>query len=124
MNLIDDEWRGEPVGVAAMSASGFRIAGARPVLGGPLLDADEQPSALPVIVIGYDSWQTRFNGDSTIVGRTDQMYLMVHVRGGADPSAFSRTLRTVSARPCFRGRSLRSVPASSWEAGSWRCSSS
>ena len=70
MNLIDDEGRGEPVGVAAMSPSGFRIAGARPVLGRPLVAADEQPSAPPVIVIGYDTWQTRFNGDSNVVGRT------------------------------------------------------
>ena len=70
MNLIDDEGRGEPVGVAAMSASGFRIAGARPVLGRPLVDADEQPSAPPVIVIGYDAWQVRFNADPTVIGRT------------------------------------------------------
>lgn len=70
MNLIDAQGRGEPIGVAAMSASGFRIAGARPVLGRPLIDADEQPAAPPVIVIGYDAWQTRFNGDSAIIGRT------------------------------------------------------
>jgi predicted permease len=70
MNLIDDEGRGEPVGVAAMSASGFRIAGVRPVIGRPLIDADEQPSAPPVIVIGYDAWQARFDADPDIVGRT------------------------------------------------------
>ena len=70
MNLIDTQGRGEPVGVAAMSASGFRIAGTPPVLGRSLVDADEQPSAPPVIVIGYDTWQTRFNGDSAAVGRT------------------------------------------------------
>jgi predicted permease len=62
-----------PVTVAEISASAFRIAPANPVLGRPLLDADEQPGAAPVVVLGYTVWQQRFGGRSNVIGETVQL---------------------------------------------------
>ncbi|HEV2074837.1 MAG TPA: ABC transporter permease, partial [Thermoleophilaceae bacterium] len=69
-NLIVEEGGAEPVQVAEISASGFRVARAPPLLGRTLLEEDEQPGAAPVAVIGHRVWQTRFGGDPDMVGRT------------------------------------------------------
>lgn len=55
--------------VAEMTASGFRIASAKPLIGRTLVDADESASAPPVIVLGYNVWKTRFAGDASVIGR-------------------------------------------------------
>jgi putative ABC transport system permease protein len=60
---------GDPVYVASMSASGFRVAGVAPLLGRTLQDADEQVGAAPVLVIGHDEWRRRFGGDPHVLGR-------------------------------------------------------
>lgn len=62
-----------PVESAEISASAFRVAPARPLLGRTLTDADERQGAPAVAVIGYDLWQSRFGGDSTVVGRVVQL---------------------------------------------------
>ena len=77
-NLIRGTGSGEPVTVAEISASAFRLTRVPPLLGRTLVDADEHPAAAPAVVIGYDEWQRRFAGDSSIVGRT--------VRLGGEPS--------------------------------------
>ncbi len=67
----------EPVSVAEMTASGFGLARVPPLLGRPLIAADEHEGAIPVVVIGYDLWQSRFFADPAVVG--------MHVRlGGTD----------------------------------------
>jgi len=54
-NLIADDGVGEPIEVAEISASAFRLVRVVPLLGRSLVDADEQPAAAPVIVIGFDA---------------------------------------------------------------------
>jgi predicted permease len=56
--------------VAEMSASGFRVGRARPVLGRQLVDDDERAGGSPVLVIGHREWQRYFAGDPNIIGRT------------------------------------------------------
>jgi predicted permease len=68
----------EPVQVAEVSASAFRLARVPPLLGRALVEADEQPGAPAVVVIGHDEWRRRFGGDPGVVGRT--------VRLGSTPS--------------------------------------
>jgi predicted permease len=60
----------EPIAVAEMTASGFRVARVAPLLGRTLVDGDEAPDASPVAVIGHSLWQRRFLGDPQIVGRS------------------------------------------------------
>lgn len=57
------------VNAAEMTASGFRITGARPLLGRTLLDADERAGAARVVVLGYRAWSDLFAGDPDVVGR-------------------------------------------------------
>ncbi len=44
-----------------------------PRLGRHLVAGDERDDAPPVIVIGHDEWQRRFDGDPRVVGRTPQI---------------------------------------------------
>ena len=72
-NLILGDARPEPVTVAEISASAFTLTRVPPLMGRPLLEADEQPGAPPVVVIGYSVWKTRFSGRSDIVGQVLQL---------------------------------------------------
>ena len=69
-NLAIGREAGEPGRVAGMSPSGFRVAGVAPLVGRALTDADAEPGAFPVVVLGYRLWQTRLGGDPSAVGRT------------------------------------------------------
>jgi hypothetical protein len=55
-NLIVSAGEPRPVNVAEMSVSGFRVADGEPLMGRVLVEADEQPAAPAVAVIGYDVW--------------------------------------------------------------------
>jgi putative ABC transport system permease protein len=68
-NLITGGVSGDPIMAAEISASAFAVARVPAVLGRVLVEADEQPGAPPVVVIGYDVWQTRFAGDPDVVSR-------------------------------------------------------
>ena len=72
-NLITSDGESRPAEVAEISASAFRVARARPLLGRALGDADERPGAPAVAVIGHDVWQARFGGDPNVVGRVVQL---------------------------------------------------
>ena len=69
-NLSVGSDAGQPVRVAEMSPSGFRVAGIPPLLGRVLVDADAEAGAPMAIVLGYRVWQTRLGGDPAVVGRT------------------------------------------------------
>jgi putative ABC transport system permease protein len=72
-NLVVAGGDARPVAVAEITASGFRVAGAEPLLGRVLVEADEQTAAPPVAVIGYEVWRTRFGSDPGVLGRTVQL---------------------------------------------------
>ena len=72
-NLIVSVGDGRPVNVAEMSVSGFRVADGEPLMGRVLVEADEQPAAPAVAVIGYDVWRTRFGSDPHVLGRAVQL---------------------------------------------------
>ena len=77
-NLITGDGVGEPIEVAEVSASMFRVARVPPLLGRTLTDADEAPGAPLAVVVGHELWQARFGGDPNIIGRG--------VRVGARPA--------------------------------------
>lgn len=72
-NLTGRDGEARPVQVAAITASGFRVAATPPLLGRTLVPADERPEAPPVIVLGHDVWRTRFAADPAIVGQAVQL---------------------------------------------------
>src|SRR5688500_16557119 len=65
-NLVVAAGDARPVNVAEMSVSGFRVADGEPLMGRVLVEADEHPSAPPVVVIGYEVWRTRFGSDPNV----------------------------------------------------------
>jgi predicted permease len=69
-NLVSAPDDARPVVVAEMSAAGFRVADGEPLMGRVLTDADAQPAAPPVAVIGYEVWRSRFGSDPNVLGRS------------------------------------------------------
>jgi putative ABC transport system permease protein len=51
----------------------FRVLGLQPMLGRIFSEAEATPNGPPVIVLGYDVWKQKFNGDPNIVGKTIRM---------------------------------------------------
>src|SRR5687768_17169910 len=88
-NLITPRGRPEPVRVAEMSASGFRIARVPPLSGRYFNEDDEQRGAVPVVVIGYSVWQSRFGGERDVIGRTLQLGATQHTVIGVMPRGFA-----------------------------------
>jgi putative ABC transport system permease protein len=88
-NIITGDAYSEPISIAEMTASGFRVARVAPLLGRPLIDDDERPGAQPVAVIGYDAWQSRFAGDPGIVGREIRLGRTTHTVVGVMPEGFA-----------------------------------
>jgi hypothetical protein len=72
-NLVVAPGDTRPVAVAEMSVSGFRVADGAPLMGRVLTEADEDPAAPPVAVIGYDVWRTRLDSDPNVLGRAVQL---------------------------------------------------
>jgi predicted permease len=88
-NLILGDARPEQVAVAEITASAFRITRVPPLLGRALLDADEQPGAPPVVVLGYGVWQRRFGGRADAVGQTVQLGRAKPTVVGVMPEGFA-----------------------------------
>ena len=78
----------EPVAVAEISAATFRIVQERPVLGRPLVEADEKPGAPWVVLIGHDVWQSRFESDPNVIGRELRLGNVPHTIVGVMPEGF------------------------------------
>jgi predicted permease len=73
----------EDIRLAGMTASGFHVARIQPMLGRVLMPDDETPGAPLVLVIGYDTWRTRYAADSAIIGRqariNDRLFTIIGV---------------------------------------------
>ena len=70
VNLLGAGGSAEPAVAAEVTASAFRIAPERPLLGRVLDASDARAGAPPVVLLGYGVWTRRFEADSTIVGRS------------------------------------------------------
>jgi predicted permease len=60
----------EALDVAAVTPDVFTVLGTTARMGRTILADDAQPDAPAIAVMSYDTWTTRFGGDSAIVGRT------------------------------------------------------
>ena len=88
-NLVVPGGAAEPVHVAEMTASGFRLPRVAPLLGRYLVEEDEREGAPPVVVIGHDVWKTRFAGDPAVVGREVRLGSAVYTVVGVMPEGFT-----------------------------------
>jgi putative ABC transport system permease protein len=64
------EGEAERVTGRAVTASIHDVLGVTPSLGRPLIPADNEPDAEPVVLLSHGLWQSRFGGDPEAVGRT------------------------------------------------------
>lgn len=87
-NLLLGDAEFPPVTVAEMSASAFRLVQVPPLHGRPLLEADEQPGAPAVVLLGYDIWQRRFGGRVEAIGKTVQLGRTAATVVGVMPAGF------------------------------------
>ncbi len=60
----------ERVPAALVTANLFQLLGAAPVLGRTFADAEDRPDGPHVVVLSHGYWQSRFAGDSRVVGST------------------------------------------------------
>ena len=72
-NLVGADGGAKPEMAAEITASAFRIAPERPLLGRVLDESDERAGAAPVVLLGHDVWVERFDRDPKIVGRSVQI---------------------------------------------------
>ena len=72
-NLVGNDRSAQPAVAAAITSSAFRIAPEPPLLGRVIAESDERAGAEPVVLLGYDVWIERFEGDPQIVGRSVQL---------------------------------------------------
>ncbi len=48
----------------------FRVTGLQPMLGRTFLESETSAGPVRVVVLGYELWQRKFNGDPQIIGKT------------------------------------------------------
>jgi putative ABC transport system permease protein len=87
-DIVHADGQTESVSIAEVSAAGFGLARVAPVLGRSLLVEDERVGTEPVLLIGYDEWQSRFARDAEILGRTIRLGERIHTIVGVMPKDF------------------------------------
>lgn len=88
VNVSGAEGRPERYDGAFMTANGFDVVGARPLVGRAFVAGDDAPGAARVVVLGYDVWQGRFGGDPKVVGRTIRVNGLPTTIVGVMPEGF------------------------------------
>jgi putative ABC transport system permease protein len=88
-NLIMAGRTPEPVTVVETVPAAFRIAGISALRGRYLMPEDEARDAPDAVVIGYDEWVRRFEGDSDIIGRSLQLGAVTYEIVGVMPEGFA-----------------------------------
>jgi hypothetical protein len=88
-NLVRGDARAEPITIAEITPSAFRLVHVPPLVGRPLLDADAQPGATSVVVLGYDVWRQQFGGRTDVIGSTVQLGRTTTTIVGVMPAGFA-----------------------------------
>ena len=69
-NLTGDGGEPERVGTIRVSANLLPMLGARPLLGRSFERGDDRDGSPGVAVLGFGTWQRRYGGDPSVVGRS------------------------------------------------------
>jgi predicted permease len=67
---VDLDVDGRRVAVTLVTSNFFEVVRVNPILGRPLIAADDVPGAAPVVVLSDQGWSRRFNRDPNVLGRT------------------------------------------------------
>jgi putative ABC transport system permease protein len=74
---------------SAISWDLFPVLGVAPFLGRHFNAEDDRPGAEPVVMLNYEVWQRRYQGDPSIVGRSVSVNGKPHTVAGVMPPKFS-----------------------------------
>jgi predicted permease len=77
------------VAIGLITANGFDVLGARPLLGRGFTPDEDRPEGPRVAVLGHALWQGRFGGDPAAVGRLIQLDGEPHQIVGVMPPGFA-----------------------------------
>jgi putative ABC transport system permease protein len=69
-NFLIDNDGSESMQGMVVTREYFNITGLQPILGRSFVEAEAGGKTAPVVLIGYDLWQRKFNGDPRIIGKT------------------------------------------------------
>jgi hypothetical protein len=98
---LTDNGHPESLDGTAVSADAIRDTGVQPTLGRSFLPGEGAPGGPNIVLLGYDLWQNRDQGDPNILGRQirmiDESYTVVGVMPAIFPSGAHRCgFRSVS----------------------------
>src|SRR5215470_2628623 len=88
-DILTGDGEPEQIGTIHVSSNLLELLGARPAAGRLFLKEDDVPGATGSAVLGYRTWQRRYAGDPTVVGRTININGKAYAVIGVTSSAFS-----------------------------------
>ena len=74
---------------SAISWNLFDLLGTPPVIGRGFMSEDDRHGAEPVVLLGYELWQRRYQGDRSVVGRAISLNGRPHAIIGVMPPRFA-----------------------------------
>jgi predicted permease len=105
----------EKVWAETVSGNYFQVLGVQPVLGRAILDDDDRtPGTSPVVVVSHSFWQSRFNSDPQVIGKTITLNNQTLTIIGVAPRQYTGMLRGLAIdvwvptmmRPSLEGENL------------------
>ncbi|MFY9609601.1 MAG: ABC transporter permease, partial [Blastocatellia bacterium] len=82
-----------------VSSGYFDALGDQPMLGRTFFPEEDRPGARAVMVMSYELWQRRFDGDRSIVGRTTELDGVPYEIIGVMPAGFDNPIFGLTVRP-------------------------
>jgi predicted permease len=74
VDLSDDANFPERYFIVRMTANTLSVLGRKPLLGRDLEPADTRPGAPPVVLLTYRVWESRYNKNESVIGKTVRIY--------------------------------------------------
>jgi predicted permease len=93
LNLSTEEGRPERFSAGQLTVAAFDALGVQPILGRGFRAGDDHPGADPIVLLGYELWQSKYGGAGSIVGRTIRANGTARTVVGVMPQAFAFPIR-------------------------------
>lgn len=82
-----------------VSSGYFETLGVQPILGRTFAPEEDRPGARAVMVMSYELWQRRFDGDRSILGRNTELDGVPYEVIGVMPAGFDNPIFGLTVRP-------------------------
>jgi predicted permease len=88
VNLAEPEGRPERFSGGQLTVDMLEVLNVQPALGRGFREGEDRPGADPVIMLGYDIWQDRFDGSPDVLGSTVRANGVIRTVIGVMPEGF------------------------------------